>query len=344
MFRNLGYLWSLLPGIITITGNVMGGFWVYGNLVFSLVILSAVEWFMPENKSNRHSKNDFVPDMILIFHVILQMTSLVALFYSFSAGRIQGHQIIGAAISTGILSGTSAIVVAHELVHRKSKFFRSLGKLLLFSAGNIYFYVEHLRGHHKWVGTDKDPATAKRGESLYRFFVRSMSGQIKSAWHLEEIRLKKEGRSVLNNAVLQNSILQAALLVGLFIGLGPMAVAIYLHQVLVANFLLEYTNYIEHYGLTRTENERVKEDLSWQTDKVVSRFFLIDLSRHSDHHYYSSKPYHTLETHANSPKLPGGYASAIYLALFPPLWFKVVDRCLDNFKNSEIEKFKTNPG
>ncbi len=342
MFRNLGYLWSLLPGVITISGNLLGGYWVVGNLVFSLVFLSAIEWFMPENKSNTHSESSFVPSLILYFHVILQLLSLSSLFYSFSVGRIHGFEIIGASISTGILSGTSAIVVAHELVHRKNQFLRSLGKLLLFSAGNIYFYVEHLRGHHKWVGTDKDPATAKRGESIYQFFIRSMFGQIKSAWHLEEDRLKKESKSFLNNVVLQNSIIQFVLLFAIYFVFGKMGVAIYMLQSLVANFLLEYTNYIEHYGLTRAENERVRENLSWQSDKVISRFFLIDLSRHSDHHYYSSKPFHALDTYENSPKLPGGYASSIYLALLPPLWFKVVDKCLDNYKVSGLDKLKAN--
>ena len=117
---------------------------------------------------------------------------------------------------------------------------------------------------------------------------------------------------------------------------GIAGVSVFMLHILIANFLLEYTNYIEHYGLTRTEDERVKEDLSWQTDKVISRFFLIDLSRHSDHHYFASKPYHTLQTYENSPKLPGGYASAIYLALIPPLWFKVVNKCLDDYKNVSV--------
>lgn len=100
---------------------------------------------------------------------------------------------------------------------------------------------------------------------------------------------------------------------------------VFLLQSLVANFLLEYTNYIEHYGLSRPENTRVNVELSWQSDKVLSRFVLIDLSRHSDHHFFASKPYHTLRSHEESPVLPAGYASSIYLALIPPLWFKIVD-------------------
>lgn len=336
MVRNLGYLWSLLPGIVTISGNLLGGYWVFANIVFTLGILSTIEWFMPENKSNSFSENDFIPDMILIFHVILQLLCLITLFYSFSNHHLIGISIIGAALSTGIHSGSSSIVVAHEMIHRKSPLFQFLGKFLLFTVGNIYFYIEHLRVHHKWVGTEKDPATARRNESVYYFFVRSMSGQISNAWKLENERLARENKSVVNNAVLKNGVLLLLLNFVIGFSFGWMGLAVFLLHILIANFLLEYTNYIEHYGLSRKENERVREDLSWQTDKVISRFFLIDLSRHSDHHYYASKPFHTLQSHESSPKLPGGYASAIYLALIPPLWFKVVNKCLDNYKSKSI--------
>ena len=336
MLRNLSYLWSLLPGIVTVYGNLYGGYWAFANLIFTLGFLSIIEWFMPENKSNSYSENVIVPDLILILHVAFQILCLSSLFYSVHLGQLNGIALIGATLSTGIHSGSSAIVVAHELIHRKSRTFRFMGKFLLFTVGNIYFYIEHLRVHHKWVGTDKDPATAKRNESLYAFFVRSMFGQITNAWRLEKERLTIENKSPLGNTVLKNSLLLITLLSGLYLGFGFMGVAVYLLHILIANFLLEYTNYIEHYGLSRKENERVKEDLSWQTDKVISRFFLIDLSRHSDHHYYASKPFHTLKSYEQSPKLPGGYASAIYLALIPPLWFKVVNRCLDNYKNTSV--------
>ncbi|MFM7901012.1 MAG: fatty acid desaturase, partial [Bacteroidota bacterium] len=122
--------------------------------------------------------------------------------------------------------------------------------------------------------------------------------------------------------------LLSVFLLAIFYWLGWLGVAVYMLQVFFANFLLEYTNYIEHYGLTRKPNERVTEHHSWQTDKVLSRFFLIDLSRHADHHYYASKPYHTLITYEKGPSLPFGYVSMIYVALIPPLFFKVIHASL----------------
>lgn len=111
-----------------------------------------------------------------------------------------------------------------------------------------------------------------------------------------------------------------------------MLTGLFLIQCFIANFLLEFTNYIEHYGLTRSESERVVEGHSWQTDKAVSRFILIDLSRHADHHYLASKPYHTLDSHPQGAVLPFGYTSAVYLALIPPLWFRLVDPLVETVK------------
>jgi alkane 1-monooxygenase len=119
-------------------------------------------------------------------------------------------------------------------------------------------------------------------------------------------------------------VLQLSLLLLLFVFLGWIAVAAYIAQALFANFLLEYVNYIQHYGLTRDEKQRVTELHSWDTNQFVSRFVLVDLARHADHHYYASKPYHTLITYENSNKLPSGFAGLFFVAAIPPLWRKVI--------------------
>ncbi|HRH65886.1 MAG TPA: alkane 1-monooxygenase [Bacteroidia bacterium] len=334
--RNYKYFWSLLPGVVTVTGNLMGGWWVLANLIFSIGILSFVEWFFPEDKRQESDPNPFVPNLILGLHVVVQVLSLSALIYSLHLGKIQGWQIFWVAVSTGIHSGSSSIIVAHEMIHRKNPVWQALGKFLLFSVSNIYFYVDHLRVHHKWVGTERDPATAKFGENLYSFFVRSVLGQLGSAWKVESSRLKNESSNPygMRNYLVVSSVMLVVFYALLGIIFGKVTVLVFALQSLTANFLLEYTNYIEHYGLSRNEKERVNESHSWQTDKVISRFLLIDLCRHSDHHYFASKPYHTLVTYKQSPVLPGGYTSAIYMALIPPVWFYVMHKRLSEYKET----------
>lgn len=337
MNRNWLYTLSLTPGLITIYGNLTGGVFTFGNIVFSLVFLAISEWISKDFLSNAASdKDDIIPKFILILHIPFQLISVASLFYGIYTNVLTEYFIIGAALSTGLNSGTSAIIVSHEYIHRKVKYERMLGKLLLFLAGNSYFYIDHLKVHHKWVGTNKDHATARFGESLYAFFVRSVSGQFLGAINIESQRLKTENKMPFGsgNYVIRQLVLQSVLIFCLYYFIGIIAVGAWLIQCFFANFLLEYVNYIQHYGLSRDENQRVTEEHSWQSDKFASRFVLVDLSRHADHHYYASKPYHTLKTYPNSPVLPSGYAGLFFFAAIPKLWFSIMNKKINELNLS----------
>lgn len=326
--RNLLYLFSLTPVLMVVFGNLSGGFLVHTNIIYSLLVLGISEWVSKPLPSNAHSpKEDTLPLFVLWLHIPAQLLSLFTFFYGIHQGIIEHIWLVGAAFSMGIYSGSGAIVVAHELIHRKEPVHQWMGKFLLFTAGNFYFYVEHLRVHHKWVGTNRDSATALKGQSLYHFFVSSSLGQIKGAWKLENERLRKAAKHPfsLNHYVIRQVFLHILLDTAIVWLIGWLALGAFVLHCVVANFLLEYVNYIEHYGLSRNDNERVTEKHSWQSDLFVSRFVLIDLSRHADHHYYASKPYHTLDSYAQSPVLPSGYAGLFFIAAIPPLWFKVMD-------------------
>ncbi len=325
--RNLLYLFGLLPALLVIYGNLQGGLFTLLNLFFTLIILGILEWITPESHSNNHSaKQDVLPKLILFLHVVFQTACVLSLFYGIYTNVLSGNWIIAAALSTGLNSGASAIVIAHEFIHQKNKTEQAFGKYLLFTAGNLYFFVDHLRVHHKWVGTPKDHATARLGESLYGFFVRSVREQFLCSIKLEAERLQKSkfGGYSLKNYVVRQVLFQVMLLLLLYVGIGYWAVLAWIAQCLLANFLLEYVNYLEHYGLVRAENERATELHSWDSDKMISRFILVDLTRHADHHFYASKPFHTLNSHKNSPKLPSGYAGMFFVAAIPVLWRKVM--------------------
>jgi len=326
-FRNLFYLFGLCPALLVIYGNLQGGYFSLLNLFFTLVVLGALEWITPSNYSNKHSqKQAILPKIILFLHLAFQTAALISLFYGISNNLLSGVWILTAALSNGLNSGASAIVIAHEFIHQKNKIEQAFGKYLLFTAGNLYFFVDHLRVHHKWVATPKDHATARLGESLYMFFVRSAKGQFICSLDLEAERLQKLklGRYSLGNYVVRQMLLQLVMLTILYFGLGYWAVLAWITQCVLANFMLEYVNYLEHYGLVRAENQRATEEHSWDSDKFISRFILVDLTRHADHHFYASKPFHTLNSHIKSPKLPSGYAGMFFVATIPVLWRKVM--------------------
>jgi alkane 1-monooxygenase len=327
--RNLLYLFSLTPSLFCLYGNLHGEWYTLGNTLYSLGFLAAIEWFSKPIGSNQSThKDDIIPQLILLLHIPFQLASIGSFIYGIQSGIVSDYWMITAAISTGINSGSSAIVVSHELIHRKNKIENFLGRWLLFTAGNMYFFVDHLKVHHKWVGTPKDHATARLNENLYSFFLRSTLGQFTGAIQLENERLKKEGKSnwLLNHYVYRQLILHAIFDTCVFFYGGILLVALWFLHCIVANFLLEYVNYVQHYGLNRPEKSRVTEEHSWESDLFVSRFVLVDLSRHADHHYYASKPYHTLVNYENSPKMPSGYAGMFLMAAIPPIWFRVIHK------------------
>jgi alkane 1-monooxygenase len=104
----------------------------------------------------------------------------------------------------------------------------------------------------------------------------------------------------------------------------------YLAAAFIGAILLETVEYIEHYGLTRIKlNEFRYEDTnpkhSWNSNHLIGRLFLFELSRHSDHHFKAYKKYPTLNNHQESPQMPTGYPGMMLLAAIPPLWFKVMN-------------------
>jgi len=341
MRRNLSYLLSLCPAIVTIWGNFHGGWWTLGNLLFSFGLLGIAEIILPSNTKNEHTKSgDAFPEFVVYLHVIAHTLVWMSLFYGIYHGILRDKFIFFAALSSGAEAGSGGIIVAHELVHKASSIKQFFGKYLLATSGNIYFFVHHLRIHHRYVGTHKDAATARENETLYHFVMRTMRGQTKEAWESESVRLRKINLPTFHfkNIILQNVLLQLVFfgICGFFFSWT--GIAVWLIYIAMGNILLEYVNYIEHYGLVRDENVRVNETHSWNSDKVVSRFFLVELSRHSDHHHFASKPYHTLESNANSPMLPGGYASMVLPALIPPLWRAIVHPKLAEHKRSNTAK------
>ena len=104
----------------------------------------------------------------------------------------------------------------------------------------------------------------------------------------------------------------------------------------VISFLfLETINYIEHYGLERKilpsgRYERVQLHHSWNSNHIIGRIVLYELTRHSDHHYSASKKYQILENQPVSPQLPYGYPTSILIALVPPIWFRLMNSRIPN--------------
>ncbi len=249
---------------------------------------------------------------------------------------------IGWLLSLGLVGGVLAINVAHELIHKDTRLERAAGGLLLASVGYQGFKVEHLRGHHVLVATPEDASSARFGQSLWRFLPRALLHNTRNAWRLEAERLRRRG---LRGWHWRNELLGwSALWLGLagiaFAVLGMPGLLAFVVQGLVAACALEIINYVEHYGLSRRRladgrYERTTHLHSWNADFALTNLLLFHLQRHSDHHAHASRRYQVLRHHPDSPQLPGGYAAMFVLALFPPLWFRVIHPRLERWQAHE---------
>ena len=132
---------------------------------------------------------------------------------------------------------------------------------------------------------------------------------------------------------------QLGLLLGVYLMFGGFAVLMFLGAALIGIAQLETVNYIEHYGLSRKRREdgtyeRVQPWHSWNSNHMIGRLLLFELSRHSDHHFIATRKYPILRHHDGSPQMPTGYPGIILMSLFPPLWFRVMHKAIHKVESA----------
>lgn len=251
------------------------------------------------------------------------------------------YHLIGAGISVGFVTGGYGINVAHELTHRTwDKFAVIWGRWILALSNSTDFSVEHVYGHHETVGTLVDPATARRGENVYHFIIRSWWGSVKNSWKLEVNRLKKINKPIFSpyNQVIRGH-LMSVIFMGIFFYFGGwIGLGMYLIQAIWARTLLEIVNYMEHYGLVRVPGAKVEPRHSWNTNRRISSLLLFSLTRHSAHHEKGDLPFWVLDPYREAPEMPFGYLTTIYVCMIPPLWYKIINPKLKQWDEKYASK------
>lgn len=233
----------------------------------------------------------------------------------------------------GLVYGTIGINFAHELMHQKPRLERWLADLLLATVLYSHFRSEHLLVHHRYVGTPRDTVTARFGESFYKFITRVPVEGLVSAFRAEQAMLARRGlpwwhRS---NPFWRYWALELAFaMLAIWIG-GWWGLFLWATQAFWAVFQLELVNYIEHYALTRRhlgdgKYEHVLPRHSWNSAHKASNWLLLNLQRHSDHHYKPDRRFPLLQTYSedDAPQLPHGYPVMSLAALIPPLWRRIM--------------------
>ena len=351
----------LMPtiGVFYLFLLIKGGWWMWAPLGLTLVFFVGADHLFPRDTSGP-PKVQISALLNLPLYLMLPMLAMLnfTMLWMFGEGDMLGYgawmqdtlgldlfagreattswvQWAGCILCVGLMNAVGGTVTGHELTHRTAHpFDLFMGRWMLAFTCDTSFAIEHVYGHHVQVGTNADPATARRGESFYRFTVRSTIMSYVHAFQVERDRLKRAGKSVWNPLVspfmrgnLENiTFFAAAYGIAGWPGVGFWAILTF-----VGKQYLEITNYFEHYGLVRVPGQPVQPRHSWNSNHWASTNVLFSLARHSHHHAHGEAPYWTLNAYPDAPMLPNGYLSMLLIALVPPVFKKIMTPALNEW-------------
>ncbi|WP_026758381.1 alkane 1-monooxygenase [Sediminimonas qiaohouensis] len=328
---------ALIP--VAWLGALQGGWTVILLPIVTWYFFSALDAILGLNLENADPETD--EDQLTWYRAItliwapLQFITLFGLiWYVPRAEHLGALETIVLFFGVGVITGTVGIPYSHELMHQTNRLERGLADFLLAMVLYSHFRSEHLLVHHVHVGTPRDAVTARYNEGFHRYFRRVLRESLISAFRAEAARLERKGRPWTDRAnpfwrywALQAAMLLLAPLLGGWIG-----VLLFVWQAFIAIWQLELTNYVEHYALTRKhlgdgKYEHVKPHHSWNAAHKASNWLLINLQRHSDHHYKPNRRFPLLQnyTEAEAPQLPYGYPIMTMAAMIPSVWRRVMN-------------------
>jgi alkane 1-monooxygenase len=260
---------------------------------------------------------------------------------------IQTHDIpiiefTGLVLSVGMINGILGFTLAHEFIHRHSEMEKLAGQILLIQNSYPHYGIEHIGGHHLYACTPKDPHSARIGVSFYQFLPRAICLTFLNAWEIESHRLIRKKYPVMSrhNKMLKLILFQFLLYALILAGIGWTPLLFFIFQGVVAILLLNITGYLQHYGLARKEIvagrfEKISAHHAWNSLQGKDGLNLFQVGKHADHHMHPSHSYDQLVQHHDSPEQPTGYSGMIWLALVPPLWFRIMNKRIHLFTNKK---------
>lgn len=347
-FRAFKYISPVIFYITAWFSFTLYGFVCFLPVIYAWILIPVLELLLPPDYKNlataeeEMSRKDKMYDYVLYLFVFIQIGFVFYFLHSMQDLRLSGLDKLGRIATMGLLCGIFGINIGHELGHRVKKEERGLAKLSLMTSLYMHFFIEHNKGHHKNAATAEDPSSARLGESLYRFWPRTILFSYISAWKIANRDMKRRGKAIMSihNEMIQVHFIQLGFVILIACLFGGWITLYFLVAALNGILLLETVNYIEHYGLSRQQTaadkyERIMPHHSWNSNHVFGRIMLFELSRHSDHHYLASRKYQVLRHHEDAPQMPTGYPGMMLLALVPAAWFFVMHRRIETMERGK---------
>jgi len=345
IFHYLKFFFFHAIGLLALTALVAGGGWVTAGLAVVLTIYLVGDAVCGDDVATPRFGHPAILTVQLWMALPLLSLIVFVAVWSVSAGdalgfgalvqQLTGYDVLAArdathwahhvsgVVLTGLMIGIIGTIPAHELTHRTwDPVSMQIGRWLLAFSFDTIFSVEHVYGHHRYVSTKDDPATAPRGRNVYaHVLISTVRGNL-SAWHIEARRLKRAGHAALSpfNAVIRGHLMSLLLVALAWLVGGWVGAGYFVACALWGKALLEIVNYMEHYGMVRDPSTPVQPRHSWNTNSRISSWTMFNLTRHSHHHAQGEVPYQDLRPFPDAPMMVGGYLTTIVVAMIPPLW------------------------
>ena len=350
-------LLALLPlGSAALAVHFQQGAWLWSVVPITYFVLPLLDQCFGRDHANPSEaevaelKHDRYFVHVLYCATALHWVALIGMAYTVTHWAWSWPALLGAALSAGLINGVG-IAIGHELGHKLMDRQQVLAaKLVLACCGYGHFMVEHNKGHHKDVATPADPASSRMGESIYRFAAREIPGTLRRGWILEATRLQRGGKRSWSwhNEILQQWGFTLAVYALLTLFWGVLVLPFLLIAAAFGWWQLTSANYIEHYGLLRSQDasgryQRCEPRHSWNSNFKISNLLLVHLQRHSDHHAHPNLPYQVLRDYDYVPQLPQGYFGMFLVALFPALWFAIMDPRVLEWAEGDLNRINIDP-
>ena len=208
------YLFVYTLPILAIISFHSHGIWSYLPLLEAFVCIPIIELVTTPNATNLTQENRLKVKDNRFYLWALRLALPIQLFCGiYMLYHIDGAMSlttrIGRILSYGMLCGVMGINIAHELGHKTNSMDQFLAKVLLTTTLYTHFYLEHNYGHHRNVGTPEDASTARKGEWVYLFWIRSIVMSYLSAWR---IGIKRSNANILRNEMMYYTLVQVIVL------------------------------------------------------------------------------------------------------------------------------------
>merc|ERR1719461_134840 len=351
LFANAAiHMVAYTPTLLCFLGTIMGGYWTWLTFFVGWVLVPIFDLLIGADSYNLTAeeekawKHSIWFRVVTWFHLPFQIAIITFCCWWVSQKELSWLEWLGITFSVGTAQGFG-IGCVHEMIHRPETYDFMNGIMSLCFSSYGHFWIEHVWAHHRHVATDLDCASSDVGDAAWWFVPRCMFTTLTESWEIEQriMRIKKHyPLSPFHNRIIIAWIFTGMIALTYKTLFGPDCLSFFFMQGLIASWIVDNTNYVEHYGLRRKEiapgeYERVGWLHAWDTPDLLTNMMLFKIQRHPDHHTNAGRPYQILRTFKDAPTLPTGYAGCIVLSWFPPLWRMVMDPRVKLVKEQQRE-------